>query len=251
MGILNITPDSFYDGGKWLKIDKALKHTEKMITDGASIIDIGGESTRPGYQKVSKQEEIERVLPAIEAIKKRFDIPLSIDTYKSEVAEEALKVGVDLINDVSGFKYDKNMAKVVSKYDATCCLVHNNVLECGDDGLDKMNAEIFEIVNMAKLAGISEEKIIIDPGIGFGKTKEMNLKILKEISKICNLKYPVLIGSSRKSVISKVLGVSADKCLEGTLVTTAISVIGGCSFIRVHDVKENFMAIKMAMAIKG
>ena len=175
MGILNITPDSFSDGGKWNHLDEALRHTEAMIADGADIIDIGGESTRPGHTPVSAEEEAQRVLPVIEAVRKRFDIPISVDTFKSSVAESAIQAGADLVNDIWGLKYDSEMGAVIAKYDVACCLMHNKSNTEYNNFLIDMLSETQECVNLARKAGIKDEKIILDPGVGFGKTFEMNL----------------------------------------------------------------------------
>ena len=176
MGILNITPDSFSDGGKWNHLDEALRHTEAMIADGADIIDIGGESTRPGHTPVSAEEEAQRVLPVIEAVRKRFDIPISVDTFKSSVAESAIQTGADLVNDIWGLKYDSEMGAVIAKYDVACCLMHNKSNTEYNNFLIDMLSETQECVNLARKAGIKDEKIILDPGVGFGKTFEMNLE---------------------------------------------------------------------------
>lgn len=178
MGILNVTPDSFSDGGKWNHMDEALKHTEAMIADGADIIDIGGESTRPGHTPVSADEEAQRVLPVIEAVKKHFDIPVSVDTFKSSVAESSIQAGADLVNDIWGLKYDPKMAAVIAKYDVACCLMHNKSNTEYQNFLIDMLAETQECVNLARQAGIKDEKIMLDPGIGFGKTFEMNLEAI-------------------------------------------------------------------------
>lgn len=249
MGILNITPDSFSDGGKWNNIDKALKHTEKMISEGADIIDIGGESTRPGYVQITAEEEISRVVPVTEEIKKRFDIPLSVDTYKSSVAKAALDGGADMINDIWGLQYDPKIAETISHYNAVCCLMHNRNEAVYKDLIQDIKNDLEKCITDAKTAGIDNDKIIIDPGIGFGKTYGMNLEVLKELKEFANLGYPVLLGCSRKSVIGNTLSLAADERLEGTLVTTVKAVICGCAFVRVHDVKENYRAIKMAQAI--
>ena len=249
MGILNVTPDSFSDGGKWNDMDHALKHTEAMIAEGADILDIGGESTRPGHTPVGAQEEIERVLPVIEAVKGRFDIPISVDTYKGCVAEEALKHGADLINDIWGLKYDPEMAPVIARYQAPCCLMHNKDNTEYNNFIVDMLAETQECVNIAKRAGIADDKILLDPGVGFGKTYEMNLEIIRVVGRLKELGYPVLLGTSRKSVIGLTLDLPADQREEGTLVTTVLGVEQGCSFVRVHDVETNARAIRMAEAI--
>ena len=245
MGILNITPDSFSDGGKWNHLDEALRHTEAMIADGADIIDIGGESTRPGHTPVSAEEEAQRVLPVIEAVRKRFDIPISVDTFKSSVAESAIQAGADLVNDIWGLKYDSEMGAVIAKYDVACCLMHNKSNTEYNNFLIDMLSETQECVNLARKAGIKDEKIILDPGVGFGKTFEMNLETMKHLELFKNLGFPVLLGTSRKSMIGLALDLPVDQRVEGTLATSVIGVMKGCSFVRVHDVKENRRVIQM------
>ena len=249
VGILNVTPDSFSDGGRWNSIDAALRHTEKMIADGADIIDIGGESTRPGYTMISDEEETDRIIPVIKAIKRSFDIPISIDTYKSVVAREGLEAGADMINDIWGLRYDSRMSDIISEYDVPCCLMHNKKKPEYNSFFDDLISETNESLSIAAEAGISLDKIIIDPGIGFGKTFEMNITVMKRLDEFCKLGYPVLIGCSRKSVIGEVLELSPDERLEGTIVTTVKAVLSGCSFVRVHDVKENYRAVKMTKSI--
>lgn len=249
MGILNVTPDSFSDGGKWNCIDNALRHAEEMISEGADVIDIGGESTRPGYTKISDDEEIERTAPVIEEIKKRFDIPVSIDTYKSAVAREALIKGADLVNDIWGFKYDENMPKIVKEFNAACCLMHNRKEAVYGDFMCDVIADLEESVKIAKSVGIADDKIMLDPGIGFAKSLEENLYLTGRVDWLEKLGYPVLLGTSRKSMIGLTLDLPVEKRLEGTLVTTVLAVQKGCLFVRVHDIKENIRAIKMAEAI--
>lgn len=249
MGILNVTPDSFSDGGKYNQIDAALRHAEEMIADGAAIIDVGGESTRPGYTKISDEEEIARTAPVIKALRERFDVPVSIDTYKSAVAEAALDAGADLINDIWGLKYDDKMAPVIAKSGAACCLMHNRAEADYENFLDDMLKDLGETVAIAEKAGIAEDRIILDPGVGFGKTYENNLEAIHHLELLHSFGYPVLLGTSRKSVIGLTLDLPAAERVEGTLVTTVMAVEKHCAFVRVHDVKENYRAIKMAEAI--
>lgn len=249
MGILNVTPDSFSDGGKFVKKDAALKHAQEMIRDGADIIDIGGESTRPGYTKISDEEEIERVVPVIRAVKENFDIPVSVDTYKSRVAEAAAKEGADLINDIWGLKYDKNMADVIANTNTACCLMHNRDNTVYEDFWQDMLLDMKETIELAKRAGIADEKIILDPGVGFGKTYEQNLLAIKELERLHDFGYPVLLGTSRKSVIGLTLDLPASERMEGTVATTVMAVIKKCAFVRVHDVKENKRAVRMTEAV--
>lgn len=251
MGILNVTPDSFSDGGKFHEMDKALFHAEEMMRDGAAIIDVGGESTRPGYTVVPDEEEIERVVPIIEGIKSRLDIPVSLDTYKSNVARAGIQAGADLINDIWGLKYDEKLAGVIAESGLPCCLMHNRKEPDYTDYLQDVLMDLSETVRLAEEAGIEDTKIILDPGVGFGKTYENNLEIIRCLEELHAFGYPILLGASRKSVIGLTLNLPAKERVEGTLVTTVFGVIKGCSIIRVHDVKENVRAVRMARAILG
>lgn len=265
MGILNVTPDSFSDGGKWNSMDRALKHVEEMLAEGMDILDIGGESTRPGSDySMPEQEEMERVLPCIEAVKARFDVPISLDTYKSRVAEAGIAVGVDLINDIWGLKWDPDMGRVIAEHGVACCLMHNRraVVREGDgenaenrfgyqNFLEDVKADLAESAELARQAGISREQIILDPGVGFAKSYEQNLAILGRLDSLQSLGYPILMGTSRKSVVGLTLNLPVTERLEGTLATTVLGVLKGCAFVRVHDVKENVRAIRMTRAILG
>lgn len=249
MGILNITPDSFSDGGKWNTLDEALGHAEQMVKDGADIVDIGGESTRPGHEQITEEEEIERVVPVIEAVRARIDVPISIDTYKAKVAEAAVKAGADLVNDIWGLKYDPKMAGLIAETGAACCLMHNKEKAEYENFYQDMLRETRQCVEIARAAGIASDKIILDPGIGFGKTYEMNLETLHYMERFHSLGYPMLLGTSRKSVIGLTLDLPADQREEGTLATTVIAVMKKYAFVRVHDVKANKRAIQMTKAI--
>lgn len=249
MGILNVTPDSFSDGGRFNHMDEALRHAEEMITDGAAIIDIGGESTRSGYTVLSDEEEIARVTPVIEAVKSRFDIPVSIDTYKGNVAEAALQAGADLVNDIWGFKFDFKVAEMTAKYQSACCLMHNRKEAVYDNFLQDMVKDMEESIAIARKAGVADDKIMLDPGVGFGKTYEMNLEAINHVDVLLPLGFPVLLGTSRKSVIGNTLNLPVDQRVEGTLSTTVIGMLRGCAFVRVHDVKENKRIIDMTKAI--
>lgn len=265
MGILNVTPDSFSDGGKWNSMDRALKHVEEMLAEGMDILDIGGESTRPGSDySMPEQEEMERVLPCIEAVKARFDVPISLDTYKSRVAEAGIAVGVDLINDIWGLKWDPDMGRVIAEHGVACCLMHNRraVVQEGNgestenrfgyqNFLEDVKADLAESAELARQAGISREQIILDPGVGFAKSYEQNLAILGHLDALQSLDYPILLGTSRKSVVGLTLNLPVTERLEGTLATTVLGVLKGCAFVRVHDVKENVRAIRMTRAILG
>lgn len=251
MGILNVTPDSFSDGGKYNHLDAALFHAEEMLRDGADIIDIGGESTRPGHTVITDQQEISRVVPVIEAVKSRFDVPVSIDTYKGTVAEAALKAGADLVNDIWGFKHDKKIADLTAQYKAACCLMHNRHKAVYDDFLSDLVKDMEECIKIAREAGVSDDRIILDPGVGFGKTYEMNLEAIHHVDVLHQLGFPILLGTSRKSVIGLTLDLPADQRVEGTVATTVIGVMKGCAFVRVHDIKENKRAIQMTEAVLG
>ena len=249
MGILNVTPDSFSDGGKWNERDMALKRVEDMLQEGMDIVDIGGESTRPGHTQISEEEEIARVVPVIEAIRQNFDVPISLDTYKAKVANAGITAGVDLINDIWGLKYDTDMAQVIAGSGVACCLMHNRKESDYQSFLQDVAADLQESIRLAKQAGIAEDKIILDPGVGFAKSYDNNLEIINSLEKLKELGYPLLLGTSRKSVIGYALDLPADERVEGTLVTTVFGVLKGCSFVRVHDIKENVRAIRMAEAI--
>jgi dihydropteroate synthase len=249
MGILNVTPDSFSDGGKYNDLDQALRHAEEMVSDGADILDVGGESTRPGHVQITDEEEIARVVPVIRKLKETFDVPVSIDTYKSAVARAALEAGADLVNDIWGLKYDAKMAGLIAEYGAACCLMHNRDEAVYQDFLPDFMEDMRECIRLAKNAGIADDRIILDPGVGFGKTYEMNLTIIRKIGRMQELGYPVLLGTSRKSVIGLTLDLPSDEREEGTLATTVYGMTRGCAFVRVHDVRANKRAIRMTEAI--
>lgn len=249
MGILNVTPDSFSDGGKYNSIERALLHAKEMIEQGADIIDIGGESTRPNYIPVSDEEEINRVVPIIEAIRKETDITISVDTYKSKVAEAAIKAGADIINDVWGFKKDPDMAKVAAKYKVTSLLMHNRNNNNYNNFLEDFLSDLQESVDMALKAGVLKENIILDPGIGFAKDYEKDLTVMSNLQMMKGLGYPILLAASKKRVIGNTLNLETDNRVEGTVATTVIGIMKGCDFVRVHNVQENKRAAMMADAI--
>lgn len=251
MGILNVTPDSFSDGGKFNGIDAALFHTEQMIAEGADIIDVGGESTRPGHIQISAAEETERTAPVIEKIKAEFDISVSIDTYKSEVALAAVKSGADMLNDIWGFKYDKKMAGIAAEHKLACCLMHNRENTAYSDFMTDVISDLNESVAIAKAAGVEDNRILLDPGVGFAKTYEQNLEIINKTEQLNRLGYPVMLAASRKSVIGNALDLPVDERLEGTLATTVLAVLKGCLFVRVHDIKQNKRVITMTEKIIG
>lgn len=248
MGILNVTPDSFSDGGKYNSIDKALFRVEKMIKDGSDIIDIGGESTRPNHTKISSAEEIERVAPIIKKIKENFDIPLSLDSYKADVIEANLNQ-IDLINDIWGLKYDPKMALLIAKSKLPCCLMHNrkdnNYTNFFEDFLKDMN----DTLALAKKAGINKDQIILDAGVGFQKSYNQNLEVINKTEKLVELAYPVMIATSRKSVIGLTVDKPVKERIYGTIATTVVGIMKGASFIRVHEINENYDAIKMTKSI--
>lgn len=249
MGILNVTPDSFSDGGKWNDLPRAKAHVADMIAEGADIIDIGGESTRPGHVKITAQEEIDRVVPCIRMVKENFDVPVSIDSYKSQVVAAALEAGADMVNDIWGLKYDRGVADLIAAYGVPCCLMHNREKAEYQDFMADLLSDMEETLAIARQAGIRSDQIILDPGVGFGKTYEHNLTAINRLEELCGLGYPVLLATSRKSVIGTALDLPADQRVEGTLSTTVMGVMKGAAFVRVHDVKENYRAIQMTRAI--
>jgi dihydropteroate synthase len=256
MGVLNVTPDSFSDGGKFFKLEDAIRQGIKMSEEGADIIDVGGESTRPGADPVSIQEELSRVIPVISSLFKKIDVPISIDTYKAEVAKQALDAGAQMINDISALRFDPEMKKVASEYKVPINLMHikgtpQNMQK--DPWYEDVIVEITEYlkqsIKIACDAGIDPEKIIIDPGIGFGKRLEDNLNILKNLKKFSILGCPVLIGCSRKSFIGKILDLPLEERLEGSLAALALAVANGANIVRVHDVKESRRVAQLVDAI--
>ena len=250
MGILNVTPDSFSDGGRFNRRDLALASVQQMIEEGADIIDVGGESTRPGYQMVSEGQEIQRTAEIIEDIKREFNIPVSIDTYKAGVARACLKAGADLVNDIWGLKYDRALAGLIRESGAACCLMHNRKEADYLGFMEEMKADLADTLSIAREEGISEDKIILDPGIGFGKTYENNLEAICRIGELHSLGYPLLVGASRKSVVGLALDLPVTERVEGTLAITVWAVMNRCAFVRVHDIKENKRAIQMTEAIR-
>ncbi len=251
MGILNVTPDSFSDGGQFTELDRALFHAEKMIRNGADIIDVGGESTRPGAAKVSLDEELERVLPVVEKLAGNVDVPISIDTYKAEVARRALSVGASMINDVWGAKADPDMATVAAASGAPIVLMHNRKKPLYADFVQDVIADLKESVSLVASAGVCEEQILLDPGFGFAKTVANNLQLMRHLDEIVALGYPVLLGTSRKSTIGEVLGLPASERVEGTGATVCYGVSQGCQIVRVHDVKEMVRMTRMMDAMMG
>lgn len=256
MGVLNVTPDSFSDGGKFFGLEKALSQSLKMVEEGADIIDIGGESTRPSSVPVSLEEEEKRVLPVIEALAKKITVPISIDTYKSQIARKALESGAEMINDISGLRFDSEMVKVVSRYNVPVIIMHikgtpQNMQENPyyENVIKEIKDYFEERINLATASGISEENIILDPGIGFGKRFEDNLVVLKNLKEFKKLEKPLLLGLSRKSFIGKILDLPVEERLEGSLAALAYSIMQGAHIVRVHDVKESVRVARVADAI--
>lgn len=249
MGILNVTPDSFSDGGTHNTLEKALAHAEKMVEQGADILDVGGESTRPGHIQIGDEEEIRRVVPILTELKKRFDVPVSIDTYKSPVAEAALEAGADMLNDIWGFRYDERMAELAASYDVPVCLMHNRDNTEYNNFMAEVVKDLQCSLAIAKKYGVKDERIMLDPGVGFGKTLEQNLDIMNHLEDIVKMGYPVLLGTSRKSMIGLTLDLPVTEREEGTLATSVIGAMKGCEYVRVHDVEKNVRALKMTDAI--
>lgn len=249
MGIFNATPDSFSDGGRYPELRMQLARIEKMIEEGADIIDIGGESTRPGFLPVDPQEETARIVPLIKEVKRLFDVPVSADTCKVQVAQAALDAGCDMINDIRGLAGGPGMGKLIADSGVSCCLMHSTC-RAGDPAfLEKCLKDLADIAANALSAGIKGDRIILDPGVGFGKNYQDNLSVLRHLDAFKALGYPLLLGTSRKSVIGNALDLPVDERLEGTLATTAMAAISGWSFVRVHDIKENRRVIQMIEAI--
>ncbi len=258
MGILNVTPDSFSDGGLFYDLDKALAHAHIMIGEGADIIDVGGESTRPGSKPVSEDEELRRVIPVIQELSKEIDKPISIDTYKSSVAEKAIEAGAQIINDISGLKADREMARVAAANRTPIIINHikgepHNMPE--NPIYENLIAEVMlglrQSIDLAVKSGINEDAIIIDPGIGFGKTTQHNLEILNRLEEFKSLERPIMVGTSRKSFIGHVLGLPLQERLIGTAATIAVAITKGAKIVRVHDVKEAVQVVLICDAIRN
>lgn len=250
-GILNVTPDSFSDGGRFNNVDVAVEQAVKMEQNGAHIIDIGGESTRPGHKEVSEQEELDRVLPIIRAVKQKVSVPISIDTYKAEVARQAIEVGASIINDVWGAKMDPDMGRVAADLNVPIILMHNRTNKEYLNIIEDMKIDLLESVRIVKEAGVKDSNIILDPGIGFAKTKEDNLVVMRHLEELKELGYPILLGTSRKSFIGHVLDLPVEDRVEGTGATICLGIAKGSDIIRVHDVKQMVRMTKMMDAMLG
>jgi dihydropteroate synthase len=258
MGILNVTPDSFSDGGEFYQPEQAIERGIQMAEEGADIIDIGAESTRPGAEPISTEEELQRLVPVLEGLLKKVDVPISIDTYKSSIAEMALKAGAHIINDISGLRFDPQMKDIVAKYRVPVVIMHikgdpRNMQQNPyyDDLIGEIYGYFDESIRIAEGAGIKRENIIIDPGIGFGKRLMDNYEILRRLYEFQGLGCPILIGPSRKSFIGKVLDLPPDQRLEGTIAAVAIGIQNGAHIVRVHDVKEISRACRIIDLLVG
>ena len=261
MAILNATPDSFSDGAEAFRVDAALRRAERCVEEGADILDVGGESTRPGSERVELSEEMRRVIPIIGAIAKRFDIPISVDTSKAEVAERAIGAGAEIINDISAFRFDERMADVAATTEAGLVLMHSRG-EFGalhsqqpvNDVIAEVSSGFREALSIATRKGISSDRIVLDVGIGFGKTAEQNLELLAKLDKLTAEfpVHPIVVGTSRKSFIGKILdGAQVDARLSGSLATASIAIWNGASIIRVHDVRETVEVARVVSALRG
>lgn len=253
MGILNITPDSFSDGGKYKALDDTLFRVEEMIQQGVDIIDVGGESTRPGYKQISEEEEIDRLYTALKTINQRFDIPISLDTYKSKVVE-SVHPYIDMVNDIYGLKYDNTMASMIAKHNLSCCLMANKEHRSienitGELYINKVIQELDESVKLATDAGILKDKIMLDGGVGFGKNYEENLITINKTSRICEMGYPLLIATSNKGFMGKITGTDVKDRRDETVATTIYGALNGASFFRVHNVEANKKALQILEAV--
>ncbi|AXI07564.1 dihydropteroate synthase [Oceanobacillus sp. 143] len=251
MGILNVTPDSFSDGGSYTTIEKAVAQAELMVQQGADIIDIGGESTRPGHRPVDAEEEISRVVPIIEAVKKRFDIPISIDTFKAETAKHAVEAGADIINDIWGAKLEPAIADVAAKYNVPIILMHNRTDENYTSLIADMKNELQESIDIAIRAGVPKENIILDPGVGFAKSAKENLAVMNNLEQFVAMGYPFLLATSRKRFIGHVLDLPPQERDNGTGATTCLGIVKGAHIVRVHNVKVNKELATMMDAMLG
>lgn len=258
MGILNVTPDSFYDGERYNTLENAIDHALKMVEEGADIIDVGGESTRPGAHPVSEAEEIKRVIPVIKLLSKQIRKPISIDTYKAKIAEKAIDAGASIINDIGGLFMDKKMAKIAAEAKVPVIIMHKKgtprtmqKYPLRKNVLPEIMSSLRKSISVAMDAGIQENRIIVDPGIGFGKTVQHNLEILRRLGELGSMGFPILIGTSRKRFIGTILKLSVQESLYGTLATLAIAVTNGAHIVRVHDVREAVQIVTMCDAIRN
>ena len=258
MGILNVTPDSFSDGGKYLEVEAAVEKAGLMIAEGADIIDIGGESSRPGSERVSEEEELSRVMPVVKALKETCDVPLSIDTYKSEVAYQALSEGVSIVNDITALNGDESMARTVAEFNAALILMHMKGAPVTmqdepyyEDVMGEILSYLSGAISLAEEAGVDPDRIIVDPGIGFGKTVEHNLAIISHLSRLEELKKTILVGASRKSFIGTITGKDVDERAFGTAASSVLAIMNGAGIIRVHDVDQMRDVTSITNAVMG
>ncbi|MYL21992.1 dihydropteroate synthase [Halobacillus litoralis] len=251
MGILNVTPDSFSDGGLYTDVDRAVHQAERMVEEGARIIDIGGESTRPGHEPVTEGEELQRVIPVIEAVSRTVDVPISIDTYKSEVAKQAVEHGASIINDVWGALKDPAIADVAAQYDVPIILTHNREDRNYTHLITDMKQDLRNMVDSVKARGVKDAQIILDPGIGFAKSQQQNLVVMRHLKDLRDLGYPLLLGTSRKSFIGTVLDLPKEERMEGTGATVCYGISQGVEIVRVHDVQPVSRMVKMMDAMIG
>jgi dihydropteroate synthase len=261
MGVLNVTPDSFSDGGEFFSRDKAIAHAQRMIAEGADIIDVGGESTRPGSEFISDDEEMRRVIPVIEQLSSASSVPISIDTTKASVAHAALKAGAEIINDISGLRFDPSLADEAARAEAGLLLMHSRgtpkdmqQIPFAEDVMSDVITGLHESIRLANQHGVADEHLAVDPGIGFGKSVEQNLELIAKLDQLARefSDLPIVIGTSRKSFLGKLLnGAPADQRLYGTIATVVASVLNGAHIVRVHDVKEAAEAVRVANAIKS
>ncbi|SDZ66212.1 dihydropteroate synthase [Evansella caseinilytica] len=251
MGILNVTPDSFSDGGKFIKMEEAVQRARQMVEQGADMIDIGGESTRPGAEKVEEEEELRRVIPVIEAVRQAVDVPISIDTYKANVAEQAIRAGANIINDVWGAKADSDMASVAARFDVPIILMHNREKAEYLDLMNDVVRDLEESIAICQREGVKDERMILDPGIGFAKTYEHNILVMRYLDRIAAMGYPLLLGTSRKSLVARTLNLPVDERVEGTGATVCYGIEKGADIVRVHDVLEINRMVKMMDVMIG
>lgn len=250
MGILNITPNSFSDGGDFFDLDKAVDRARTMVEEGADIIDVGGELTRPGYKMISDEEELARIVPVIKRLVKEVDAPISVDTYKAGVAQGAINAGAHIINDIWGLKKDPQIGEVAAQYQVPLIIMHNQEgTHYQGDIMAEIKKSLQESIAVALKAGVRKENIILDPGIGFGKTAEQNMVVMARLKELKELGFPVLLATSRKSMLGKILDLPPKERLEGTIATTVMGIMQGVDMVRVHDVKENWRAAKVTDAI--
>ncbi|MFD1362557.1 dihydropteroate synthase [Lentibacillus salinarum] len=251
MGILNVTPDSFSDGGRYTTVERAVEQAVLMEKQGADMIDIGGESTRPDHEPVSQGEELERILPVIEAVRQNVNVPISVDTYKAETARQAIDAGAEIINDIWGAKHEPGIARIAAERNVPIILMHNRTNKNYTSLIDDMKADLQESIDITREAGVSPENIVLDPGVGFAKTSADNLTVMNHLEQFTNLGYPMLLGTSRKSFIGKILDVSSDERDNGTGATTCLGITKGVQIVRVHNVKLHAELAKMMDAMLG